>query len=382
MIRKLLLFFLVGAVIGVIVFSLRSPGVSPVDPDAPASSEERVGTAITASRENAIVQAVERVSDAVVTVATITEQSHSPFGRGDFFRRFFRSREPVPGMGSGVMVDSMGMVLTNEHVVRNALRIEIVLPDGRFFVARVLGRAIDYDLAVLQIQCEDSLRFAAAPLGDSEDLIVGEWVIAIGNPLGYQLTDHKPSATVGVVSALEREVKGETESGAIYKNMIQTDAAINPGNSGGALVNAMGEVIGINTFILSTTGGSMGLGFAIPIHIARRIIDDIVEYGRVREVWIGLGVWNINHQYVAHRLGIANRNGLLVMAVDPGSPADRAGVEMYDIIRGVNRRPVRTDRDARREIFGAAPGDRLALQIERDGRLQEISFILEEKPTP
>jgi len=280
------------------------------------------------------------------------------------------------------MVDSMGMVLTNEHVVRNALRIEIVLPDGRFFVARVLGRAIDYDLAVLQIQCEDSLRFAAAPLGDSEDLIVGEWVIAIGNPLGYQLTDHKPSATVGVVSALEREVKGETESGAIYKNMIQTDAAINPGNSGGALVNAMGEVIGINTFILSTTGGSMGLGFAIPIHIARRIIDDIVEYGRVREVWIGLGVWNINHQYVAHRLGIANRNGLLVMAVDPGSPADRAGVEMYDIIRGVNRRPVRTDRDARREIFGAAPGDRLALQIERDGRLQEISFILEEKPTP
>ncbi len=389
MFRRLLFFFIVGALLGAVYFHFRSSATS----DAPhgrvgGPPTRTVGDAITAGRENAIVRAVQRVSDAVVTVATVSVRERpffqSPFGDDDFFSRLFSApgrSEAVPGLGSGVIVDGKGIVLTNEHVIRDTRRIEIVLPDGRVFEARVLGKAPDYDLAVLQIEAPDGTPFVAAPLGDSESLIVGEWAIAIGNPFGYQLTDHRPSVTVGVVSAINREVKWETATGGIYKHMIQTDAPINPGNSGGALVNALGEVIGINTFIFSTTGGSIGLGFAIPIHIARRIMNDILQYGKVRQVWIGLEVMDIDPR-TAYQLGIRDRRGLLVWGVDPGSPADRAGIQRRDIIRGVDRKPITSHREAERAIFGAAVGDRLTLQIDRGGELREFSFILEEKPTP
>jgi S1-C subfamily serine protease len=185
--------------------------------------------------------------------------------------------------------------------------------------------------------------------------------------------------TAGVISATRRDIKSQGESGGIYKNMIQTDAAINPGNSGGPLVNARGEVIGVNTFIFTKSGGSEGIGFAIPIDATKRVVDEIIKYGKVRNVWIGVRTWDLT-PYVAERLGTADRNGLYVAVIERGSPADKAGVKVADIIRKVNGTPVRDSNEAYRVIFGASVGDTITLTVERDGTLQTLKLLLEESP--
>src|SRR6185503_20605629 len=173
------------------------------------------------------------------------------------------------------IVDRSGIVLTNEHVVRNAEDIQVTLPDGRQMPGKLLGASAIYDLAVVRIQGD---RLPAATMGNSDDLLVGEWAIAIGNPFGYLLNDPQPSVSVGVISATHRDVKSSATETGVYKDMIQTDASINPGNSGGPLINGDGEVIGINTFIFTQSGGSIGLGFAIPINMARRVMDEVSRY--------------------------------------------------------------------------------------------------------
>jgi serine protease Do len=339
---------------------------------------------VSRSRRTAIVTAAERVSPAVVTVSVVTTRlvRADPFGmpfRDEFFERFFPPslyRERVPGMGSGVIVDAGGIVLTNSHVVRNADEIKVNLPDGRSFNAKLLGDSPVYDLAVLQIP---SQRLPVAPLGDSDQLVVGEWAIAIGNPFGYLLDDSQPTVTAGVVSAMRRDIKAEATPSGMYKNMIQTDAAINPGNSGGALVNADGEVIGINTFIFTSTGGSIGLGFAIPINLAKRVLAEVRRYGRVRVAWPGMTVQPVTAG-LAQRLGWRGAGGLVVSGVDGGGPADRAGVKPLDRIRKVNGRVTDTVEDAQSSIYGAQVGDRLTLEIERDGRARTVTLTLEEAP--
>src|SRR5439155_11859160 len=205
-----------------------------------------------------------------------------------------------------------------------------------------------YDLAVLRVDATD---LSAEPLGDSDALVVGEWAIAIGNPFGFLLNDSQPTVTAGVVSATRRDIKSEANTGTIYKNMIQTDAAINPGNSGGPLVNGAGEVIGINTFIFTQGGGSLGIGFAIPINLARRIMDEIVHYGRVRTAWPGMQIQPVT-PYLAQRLGFRDATGLVVTRVDADGPASRAGVRAGDRIVRVNGIDVRSVDDAQRAIYG------------------------------
>lgn len=338
------------------------------------------------SRHTAIVEAARRVGPSVVTLSVeqtrVVQTSPLPFG-SDFFEPFFRDmipqyryREVIPTMGSGFVVSGDGYVLTNDHVVHAADKIKVILPDGRTFPGKVIATHPQYDLAVLKIEGKN---LPAAPLGSSSDLMVGEWAIAIGNPFGYLLNDTQPTVTAGVISATHRDIKSQSETGGIYKNMIQTDAAINPGNSGGPLVNAEGRVIGVNTFIFTKSGGSEGIGFAIPIDIAKKVVDEVIKYGRVRNVWIGVRTWDLT-PYLAERLGTADRRGLYVASLERGSPADKAGVRVGDIIRTVNGTPVRDSEEAYRAIFGANVGDTITLTVERDSKLQTFKLLLEEAP--
>jgi serine protease Do len=356
---------------------------------AAAAGSDSVGAApasLDTSRRTAIVAAAEKVGPSVVTLSVVQTQvvqtSPIPFG-DDFFEPFFRDmipqyryREQIPSMGSGFIISSNGYVLTNEHVVRNAEKITVILPDGRRFEGKVLGSHPQYDLAVVKIDGKD---LPTAKLGTSSDLMVGEWALAIGNPFGFLLNDTQPTVTAGVVSATHRDIKSQASSAGIYKNMIQTDAAINPGNSGGPLVNAKGEVVGINTFIFTKSGGSEGIGFAIPIDAAKKVVDELIRYGKVRNVWIGVRTWELT-PYVAERLGTKDRNGLYVSVIEKGSPADKAGIKVGDIIRKVNGTPIRDVDEAYRALFGANVGDTISLTVERDGKLLTMSLALTELP--
>lgn len=336
------------------------------------------------SRRSAIVTAAQRVSPAVVTVSVVQTRTvrTDPFGmpfRDDFFERFFPPsvyQERVPGLGSGVIVDASGIVVTNSHVVHDADEIKVNLPDGRSFKAKLLGDSPIYDLAVLQVQGD---QLPVAPLGDSDGLVVGEWAIAIGNPFGHLISDSQPTVTAGVVSATKRDIKAEATPSGMYKNMIQTDAAINPGNSGGALVNAEGEVIGINAFIFTSGGGSIGLGFAIPVNLAKRVLEEVRRYGRVRVAWPGMTVQPVT-EAIARRLGWEQAGGLVVSGIDRGGPADRAGLKPLDRIRKVNGRITNNVEDAQSGIYGAQVGDALELEVEREGHMRVVKVILEEAP--
>ena len=353
---------------------------------AAAESASAAPEAVDHSRRTAIVEAAQRVGPSVVTLSVVqtrvVQTAPVPMGN-EFFEPFFRDmipqyryREQIPSMGSGFIISKDGYVLTNEHVVHAADKITVILSDGRSFTGKLVGSHPQYDLAIVKIEGKD---LPVAPIGTSSDLMVGEWAIAIGNPFGYLLNDTQPTVTAGVISATRRDIKSQSESVGIYKNMIQTDAAINPGNSGGPLVNARGEVIGINTFIFTKSGGSEGIGFAIPIDATKHVVEEIIKYGKVRNVWIGVRTWDLT-PYVAERLGTTDRNGLYVAVIEKGSPADKAGVKVADIIRKVNGTKVSDSNEAYRVIFGASVGDTITLTVERDGQFLTMKLLLEESP--
>jgi serine protease Do len=342
------------------------------------------GAATSMSRQTALVRASDSVGPATVSISAVkTRVIRADPMRTDFFERFFRGhfpdrvyREPYQSFGSGVIVDADGYILTNEHVVGGATDVRVTLTDGREFQARVLGDDARFDLAVLKI---DGDNLPVAELGDSDNLMIGEWVVAIGNPFGHFINDPHPTVTAGVVSALHRDVLADTESDAIYKDMIQTDAAINPGNSGGPLVNSIGEVIGINSFIFSMSGGSQGVGFAIPVNVARLIINELIEFGRVRDVWVGMRVQDLNPA-LAQSLGLPAVRGVLASFLEPDSPAERAGIRAGDIVTAVNGQEVDSVRQARRAIFGSRVGDVITVTILRSGETHDFEITLEEVP--
>ncbi len=373
------LVFVVGAAMGVgAMAAVQQRSATTPRASAPAPS-------ISESRRSAIVTAAQAVSPAVVSVSVIASRTVrvDPFGgmfRDDFFDRFFppsEYRQRVPGLGSGVIVDHAGTMLTNSHVIRDAEQIRVNLPDGRHFEAKVLGDSPVYDLAVLQIL--EAKDLPVAPLGNSDSLVVGEWAIAIGNPFGYLLDDSQPTVTAGVVSATKRDIKSEASQSGVYKNMIQTDAAINPGNSGGALVNGDGQVIGINAFIFTQGGGSIGLGFAIPINLAKRLLGEIRQYGRVRSAWPGMQVQPVN-EYMAQRLGWRDVGGLVVTRVADDGPAAKAGLKPGDRIRKVNGKVTDSLDDVQGVMYGASVGDVLVLDVEREGRSFTARVALAEAP--
>ncbi|HEV2213435.1 MAG TPA: DegQ family serine endoprotease [Gammaproteobacteria bacterium] len=318
---------------------------------------------------------IKRVTPAVVNVSTrghVQVQQQNPFMNDPFFQQFFGGQGfgggPVQrqfeSLGSGVIVDAQkGYILTNNHVVENADKITVTLNDGRNYTAKVVGKDPDTDVAVLQIKADN---LTAVALGNSEALQVGDFVVAIGNPFGL-----KHTVTAGIVSALGR---AGIEDGK-YENFIQTDASINPGNSGGALVDLNGNLVGINTAILSRGGGNIGIGFAIPVNMARDVMDQIVKYGKVERGVLGVTIQNLTPE-IAKGLGINADSGVVVTQVQSGSGADKAGVKAGDVILKVDGKPVTSNSSLQSTIGTLRRGSDVHLQLARNGEILNVTATI------
>jgi serine protease Do len=324
---------------------------------------------------------VERVSPAVVSITVVQRRVVEEYDPvlSPFFGPFtspFRQRvvRKFQGIGSGVIFDVHGHILTNEHVVRYATAIEVMLPDGRKCEGRLVGADRLTDVAVLKIDMKD---LPYAPLGGSDDLMIGEWVIAIGNPFGFIINDPRPSVGVGVISATDRTFTQLGGGDRVYRGMIQTDAAINQGNSGGPLVNALGEVIGINTFIVSKTGGYQGLGFAMPISRVKRVADEILRHGTVREVWWGMRLGEVGPA-LARELELETDRGVVVFEVMQDSAAGRAGLKPGDVITAINGEEVVDEADLEVATVDILVGDRVVMDVKRKARDMKIEFTAQE----
>jgi len=319
-----------------------------------------------AERRTPIVEAVERIGPAVVNISAEKLVRERRSSLDSFLGFDARPRGyKTESLGSGVILDASGVVVTNDHVISGASRIWVTTADGRELEAKLEGADADNDLAVLTV---DAKNLKAVTIGTTQDLMIGETVIAIGNPFGLSNT-----VTTGIVSAVHRTVKGE--SGRNYSDFLQTDAAINPGNSGGALVNVLGELIGINTAIV---GGANTIGFAIPIDRARRVVDELLHYGEVKSVWLGLRGTSVSLGQPL-RSG-ARGQGLRVRSVYPNSPAARAGLLPGDVVIAIDGRPVEGRDDFDTALASAGTGRALAVSFRRDG--QEKTARLTPERTP
>ena len=324
-------------------------------------------------RRTVITDAVQKIAPAVVTVQTEMVE-RVPI---DPFERFFGGRggeRSSAGIGSGFITRNDGVIVTNAHVIAGATKVSVALRDGQTYQARILGADEVNDLAVLKIEARN---LPTAKLGTSEDLLVGEWVIAIGNPYGFLLGNSEPSVTTGVVSGVGRNLVGQGQGSGVYVDMIQTDAAINPGNSGGPLVNANGEVIGVNSSIYSPTGSSIGLGFAIPINRAKRVVEDLLEHGAVRRPWVGIKPTIATTPDVTRS---ALTKGFTVQTVVPGSPAAKAGIRAGDLIVKSRARQLRNAYDWDAELLELRAGEKLTVIVRRDGRDMPITLTVADLP--
>lgn len=333
------------------------------------STVERAGGAVRqgAVRRSPVVIAVEKVSPAVVNISTLVREQvrpFFPFGRDDFFRDFFPDffgkEYTRTSLGSGVIIDgSKGHIITNHHVVARATEIKVIASDKKEYKARILGSDPRSDLAVLKIETEG--RLPEVEMGNSSDLMIGETVIAIGNPFGLS-----HSVTTGVVSALERSVRTDER---VYRHFIQTDASINPGNSGGPLLNVEGKLIGINTAIYQK---AQGIGFAIPINKAKRIVRELLRAGEVRFPWIGLEIQEITPELEAFFSLPEGDRGVLVSDVMEESPAIRAGLKRGDVLLKIEDTDIESPEDYRQVLSDFTPSDPLKFTISRKGKRQDI----------
>lgn len=323
-------------------------------------------------RKNAVVEVVQRVSPAVVYIGT--EQRVEPRLHGttleDFFQQYqggYRERpQTVQSLGSGVIIDPSGIIVTNDHVIRGASAIHVVLADGRQLTAEVIGSDADNDVAVLKVQAKAPLP--AARLGTSSDLMIGETVIAIGSPFGLAKT-----VTTGVVSAINRSFKAD---GRVYNNFLQTDAAINPGNSGGPLMNVEGDVIGINTAIYAS---AQGIGFAIPVDKVRRIVEELRQYRKVRLAWVGLDAQNLTPG-LATELGWDRNYGVVVATVDPGSPAEHTGLLRGDVVTELGGAQIPSAEDLNSQLRGYPAGSNIRVTVFRHGKPLSVTLTPVEFP--
>jgi serine protease Do len=328
------------------------------------------------SRETPVVLTVKKVGPAVVNINTerVLTERVNPFGDpfldrffGDFFNVFPQRSYKQQSLGSGVIIDPEGYILTNEHVILKTSEIHVTLADKREFKAKLIGADPKSDLAVIKIGAKEGLPYVK--MGTSDDLMIGETVIAIGNPFGLSHT-----VTTGVISALNRTVR--IEENRVYKDFIQTDASINPGNSGGPLMNIRGELIGINTAIYQE---AEGIGFAIPINRAKRILDDLIHYGEVHKAWIGIFVQDLDQNLLKY-FDLSRKEGVIVTNVLEGSPAEKAGIKQGDLIIKVAGQALETREDYVSIISGYTSGDTIPLTINREGKTKEIVVAASDIP--
>jgi Do/DeqQ family serine protease len=334
------------------------------------------GTATAASVAlPSLAPVIKATSPAVVNIATrgtLTERvAGNPLREDPYFRRFFNApeggqvrRRQFESAGSGVIVDAKrGYIVTNRHVIENASEITVTLLDNRHFDAKVVGSDEGTDLAVLKV---DEPHLTEMPLGDSSHLEVGDWVVAIGNPFGL-----KHTVTAGIVSALGRT--GLHPHG--YEDFIQTDASINPGNSGGALVNLNGELIGINSAILSKDGGNIGIGFAIPVNMVKAVMEQLITYGEVKRGVVGIKLRDVTPE-AAESLKLVNARGVQISEVAPGSPADLAGIKVGDVALSMNGVPVEAAAQLRNALALLRVGQSVELRLLRNGAERNVTLTI------
>ncbi len=303
-------------------------------------------------------------------------------------RDFFLNAIPREGSGSGSIIDSQGHILTNNHVIRDAQKLEVTLSDGSKWPAKLVGTDADNDLAVIRVNAPAE-KMKALPMGDSRKLQVGQKVLAIGNPFGLGLT-----LTTGVISSLGRNIRSEV--GTMIEELIQTDASINPGNSGGPLLNSEGEIIGVNTAIVSPTGASVGIGFAIPVNSAKRIIPQLISKGYVVYPYVGATAQSLFPE-LAKYLGLKVEKGAMITEVVPGGPAEKAGLKggnrqiqmgntLFviggDVITQVDKFEVNNADDLIKHIRERKPGETVSLKVYRDGKTKDLKITLQERPKP
>lgn len=392
------LFFLTGLAAGIMLTAkldlfpnAESQNVKP----AVVSTSENVGL------QDAVINVAGTTGKAVVSISTehVTKikspgrryyfgptpfGNESPFGQEDPFRRFFDEflgdlpeREfKQQGLGSGVIIDPQGYILTNEHVISEADKITVTLPDGREFKGEIKGKDMRSDLAIIKI---NATNLPKATLGDSDSLRIGQWVIAIGNPFGFAIQNPEPTVTAGVISALHRGLGRVLSRDRDYNDLIQTDAAINPGNSGGPLVNLNGEVVGINVAIFSTTGGYQGLGFAIPVNSAKRIISRLIEGKKVSYGWLGITVQDLNED-LAKYFNLVDKNGVLVAKVLEDSPAQKAGIKESDVIKDFDGKPVNSTRELITIVSKTEVGRKVKMTLIRDKKPVPVEVVVGERP--
>lgn len=357
-----------------------TPPATPTEQQPPQRPAPEVKEAAPLDRRGGPVsyaEAVEKAAPAVVNVysSRVVERETHPLMSDPFFRQFFGNND-VPSrqrmlssLGSGVIVSEDGYVLTNHHVISGADQVQVALRDGRETLARVIGTDPESDLAVLKIDLGD---LPVIELTDSRKVAVGDVSLAIGNPFGVGQT-----VTMGIISATGRSHLGLNA----YEDFIQTDAAINPGNSGGALINPDGALVGINTAIFSRSGGSQGIGFAIPANLARSILDELVTHGRVIRGWLGIEAQELN-QELAASFGLQAPAGVIIAGVVSQGPADRAGLKPGDVLLEVDGRAVIDPRRTMSDIAAVAPGTTLTVSVARDGKPIEVELEVGERPTP
>ncbi len=356
--------------LGIVLSGCRGQGNASAQQVAVVPPPPRIGAtrAVDAQRRTAIVDASAKVAPAVVSIHTILPTPRP--SQFDFF--FGQSQETPQGFGTGFILRSDGIIVTNNHVVENAQQITVTLADGTDADGRVLGADPVTDIAVLKI---NKTGLPVVTLGRSSDLMIGEWAIALGNPYAYLLGNSEPTVTAGVISATHRNIMSGGNMQGVYVGMIQTDAAINPGNSGGPLVNALGEVIGVNSSIFSNTGESVGLGFAIPIERAARVANEIIATSTVRRAWPGLEIVTSGN-LSDHRTG-----GVQVRTVAPGGPAERAGIKPGDVLVAANEHPLRTYLDWEAVKLDLKVGDVITVSAKSGATVSARRIVTGDLPT-
>ncbi len=365
--------------LGVLALGLALLLTTGLSPTGSAYAKDKVisqeSSKLLGKLSDALAEVAEVARPAVVNISTTSTvtMEENPMFNDPFFRRFFgdqfdhgqKRKFKSSALGSGVIVSADGYILTNNHVVKGADEIKVILYDKREFKGKIVGTDPRTDLAVVKIQAKD---LPTVKIGDSGKLKTGDVVLAIGNPFGLNQT-----ITMGIVSAVGRSNIGLAD----FEDFIQTDAAINPGNSGGALVNTNGELVGINTAIFSTSGGYMGIGFAIPSDMARSVMDSIIKHGKVIRGWLGVSIQNLTPE-LAKSLGMKETAGALVGGVEKDSPADKAGMKRGDLIIQFGGKKVEDPTGLRNMVAGSAPGTKAEIKVVRDQKEQALTVTLGE----